>query len=290
MTRPGRWISLFPILALVPRLGLVVLAADRQQVSPDTRAALLWLSSSALAVLVGLAEVYVGLAVISRRHTGLASLWVAITVLLNALIVPLSLSGLEAVPVWEILGSRGLQVAWGAGLGLLSTLCVCGCLWADLVREGSGLADSYEAHLLGRIAEEEARRGALEAELAALRAEAVRASNAVPAVPAVVAPFPTHGACELCGYWHPDQRKVAGQRRCEPDLVVLLATPVARSGDPAAGGGRAIDPPFLGSSLSVPGDQSDAESPSGPLSSDESRRAAWASGDVLSSAGAGQES
>jgi hypothetical protein len=203
MNRPGRWISLFPILALVPRLGLVVLAADRQQVAPETRAALLWLSSSALAVLVGLAEVYVGLAVISRRHAGLASLWVAITVLLNALIVPLSVSGLEAVPVWEILGSRGLQVAWGGGLGLLSTLCVCGCLWADLVREDSGLADTYESHLLGRIAEEEARRGALESELATLRAEAASAAPAA-------APLPKHAACELCGYWHPDQRKVAG--------------------------------------------------------------------------------
>lgn len=205
MSRPGRWISLFPILALVPRLGLVVLAADRQEVSADTRAALLWLSSAALAVLVGLAEVYVGFAVISRRHAGLAVLWVSITVLLNALIVPLSVSGLEAVPVWEILGSRSLQVAWGAGLGLLSTLCVCGCLWADVVREDSGLADSYETHLLGRIAEEEARRGTLELEVAALRAAAEQASSAIAEVPQ-----PTHAACGLCGYWHPEQRKVAG--------------------------------------------------------------------------------
>ena len=205
MSRPGRWISLFPILALVPRLGLVVLAADRQEVSADTRAALLWLSSTALAVLVGLAEVYVGFAVISRRHAGLAGLWVSITVLLNALIVPLSVSGLEAVPVWEILGSRGLQVAWGAGLGLLSTLCVCGCLWADVVREDSGLAESYETHLLGRIAEEEARRGTLEQEVAALRAAAEQASSAIAEVPQ-----PTHAACGLCGYWHPEQRKVAG--------------------------------------------------------------------------------
>jgi hypothetical protein len=202
MTRPGRWISLFPILALVPRLGLVVLAADRQEVSPESRAALLWLSSSALAVLVGLAEVYVGFAVISRRHSGLAGLWVSITVLLNALIVPLSVSGLEAVPVWEILGSRGLQVAWGAGLGLLSTLCVCGCLWADVVREDPGLAEPYEAHLLGRIAEEEARRGALELDIASLRAAAAGSEAQAPA--------PTHSACGLCGYWHPDQRKVAG--------------------------------------------------------------------------------
>ena len=198
---------MFPILALVPRLGLVVLAADRQEVSSDTRAALLWLSSTALAVLVGLAEVYVGFAVISRRHAGLAALWVSITVLLNALIVPLSVSGLEAVPVWEILGSRGLQVAWGAGLGLLSTLCVCGCLWADVVREDSGLAGSYETHLLGRIAEEEARRGALELEVTALRAAAEQASSAIAEVPA---PQPTHAACGLCGYWHPEQRKVAG--------------------------------------------------------------------------------
>jgi hypothetical protein len=42
MTRPGRWISLLPILALVPRLGLSVLAADRQQVAPETRGLLLW--------------------------------------------------------------------------------------------------------------------------------------------------------------------------------------------------------------------------------------------------------
>jgi hypothetical protein len=60
MNRPGRWISLLPILALVPRLGLSVLAADRQQVAPETRGLLLWWSSAALAVLVGLAEIYIG--------------------------------------------------------------------------------------------------------------------------------------------------------------------------------------------------------------------------------------
>jgi hypothetical protein len=211
MSRPGRWISLFPILALVPRLGLVVLAADRQQVAPDTRAALLWLSSAALAVLVGLAEVYVGVAVVSRRHGGLASLWVGITVLLNALVVPLAVSGLEAVPVWEILGSRGLQVAWGAGIGLLSTLCVGGCLWADVVRDGSGLPEAYEAQLLGRLEEEEQKRAALEADLASLRAEAERGRAAVPAIPR--RRLKKHAACEICGFWDPDQRKVAAHVR-----------------------------------------------------------------------------
>jgi hypothetical protein len=73
MTRPGRWISLLPILALVPRLGLSVIAADRQQVALETKALLLWWSSAALAVLVGLAELYVGATVVSRRHRGLAS-------------------------------------------------------------------------------------------------------------------------------------------------------------------------------------------------------------------------
>ena len=206
MSRLGRWISLLPILALVPRLGLVVLASDHQQVSPETRAALLWLSSAALAVLVGLAEVYVAMAVVSRRHAGLASLWVAITVLLNALIVPLSVSGLEAVPVWEILSSRGLQVAWGSGLGLLSTLCVCGCLWADAVREGSGLEETYEAHLLARIGEEETRSTVLETELAA---ENIRAAELEARI-AALKPAPRHRACDICGYWDPDQKKVAG--------------------------------------------------------------------------------
>lgn len=206
MTRPGRWIALFPILALVPRLGLVVLASDHQQVSPESRAALFWLSSAALAVLVGLAEVYVGIAVVSRRHAGLASLWVAITILLNALIVPLSVSGLEAVPVWEILSTRGLQVAWGAGLGLLSTLCVCGCLWADVVRQGSGLPGPYEAHLLARIEEEERQRTALEGELAA---ESARAGE-LEAQIAALKTEPNHRACDICGYWDPDPRKVGG--------------------------------------------------------------------------------
>jgi hypothetical protein len=210
MTRFGRWISLLPILALVPRLGLVVLASDHQQVSPSTRAALLWLSSAALAVLVGLAEAYVGMAVVSRRHAGLASLWVAITVLLNALIVPLSVSGLEAVPVWEILGSRGLQVAWGAGLGLLSTLCVCGCLWADVVREGSGLEETYEAHLLARIEEEEERRAAIETELAAKSARAAELENQIAAHKPVPKRVLKHRACDICGYWDPDQKAVAG--------------------------------------------------------------------------------
>lgn len=148
MTRPGRWISLLPILALVPRLGLVVLAADRQTVAPETRTALLWISSAALAALVGLAEVYIGMAVVSRRNAGLALLWVAITLSLNALIVPLSVSGLEAVPVWQILSSRSLRIVWGVGLGVLSTLCVCGCLWADVLRKSSELEERYEQHLL----------------------------------------------------------------------------------------------------------------------------------------------
>jgi hypothetical protein len=208
--RPGRWISLLPIVALVPRLGLVVLASDRQTVAPETRAMLLWISSAALAVLVGLAELYVGLAVVSARHKGLAALWVVLTVLLNTLIVPLSVSGLEAVPIWEILGSRPLQVAWGSGLGLLSTLCVCGCLWADLVREGSGLASSYEAHLLSRISEEEAQRVALKGELSALRAEFERRSSVAEVA---AAPQGTHAACSVCGYWDVDQRKVAGHIR-----------------------------------------------------------------------------
>jgi hypothetical protein len=212
MNRPGRWISLLPIVALVPRLGLVVLAADRQAVAPETRSALLWISSAALAALVGLAEVYVGMAVVSRRSGGLALVWVAITISLNALIVPLSVSGLEAVPVWSILSSRPLRVAWGAGLGLLSTLCVCGCLWADILREGSELAEAV-SQLLGRVADEKDRREAAEAQVAALQAEVERSASATQDAPA---PLPTHGACPLCGYWDADQRKVAGHiRQCQ---------------------------------------------------------------------------
>jgi len=52
MRSTGRWISLLPIVALVPRLGLSVISADRQQVTPETRAFLLWWSSAALAALV----------------------------------------------------------------------------------------------------------------------------------------------------------------------------------------------------------------------------------------------
>jgi hypothetical protein len=72
MARAGRCISLFPIAAVIPRLGLMVVAADRQPIGQGTRAALLWISAIALAVLVGSAEVYLGLAVVSRRHKGLA--------------------------------------------------------------------------------------------------------------------------------------------------------------------------------------------------------------------------
>jgi hypothetical protein len=129
---------------------------------------------------------------------------------LNALIVPLSVSGLQALPLWQILSSSALQVAWGAGLGLLSTLCVCGCLWADVVREGSGLPASYEAHLLRRIAEEEARRSALEAQLSALPALAERVDPAESAALSAPLPLPTHAPCDLCGFWNPDQRRVAG--------------------------------------------------------------------------------
>jgi hypothetical protein len=207
MTHPGRWISLFPILALVPRLGLSVIAADRQQVAVETKALLLWWSSAALAVLVGLAEIYIGATVVSRRHKGLAFVWATMTVLLNALIVPLSLSGLQAEPFWEILGSPALRIAWSSGLGLLSTLCVCGCLWSDILRDGSGLPEAYETHLLGRIAEEETRRSALTTEVSALRAEIERAASTAAIAPA---PLTRHAACDLCGYWDSDQRKVAG--------------------------------------------------------------------------------
>jgi len=52
------------------RRGLF-LAADRQTVALDTQTALLWISSAALAALVGLSEVYIGMAVVSRRNAGL---------------------------------------------------------------------------------------------------------------------------------------------------------------------------------------------------------------------------
>ncbi len=51
--RPHDPTWLLPILALAPRLGLSVIAADRQQVTPEARALLLWWSSAAFAVLVG---------------------------------------------------------------------------------------------------------------------------------------------------------------------------------------------------------------------------------------------
>jgi hypothetical protein len=214
LTRPGRLISLLPILAIVPRLGLVVIAADRQTVSSDTRAALLWISSASLAALVGLAEVYVGMAVVSRRHTGLALLWVAITVVLNTLIVPLSVSGLEAVPLWTILGSRGLRVAWGAGLGVLSTLCVCGCLWADVVREG---AENPAPSVPVADGEDERRRSALTSQLSALSVQLSALEAPLEALQtlggsAANAPGPLkrHAPCPECGFWDQDQRKVAG--------------------------------------------------------------------------------
>jgi len=203
--RLGRWISLLPILALIPRLGLIVIAADRQTVAADTRAALLWISSGSLAALVGCAEVYVGVAVVSRRHGGLALVWAGITLLLNALIVPLSISGLEAIPVWEILSSRALRLAWGAGLGLLSTLCVGGCLWADVVREGA-MPTGAEEDFRSRS---EARWSALEEKLGALRRDAERDAETPPA-PAARPMRTEHAACPHCGYWNPEQRRVAG--------------------------------------------------------------------------------
>ncbi len=181
-------------------------------------------------MLVGLAEIYVGATVVSRRHTGLAFLWATITVLLNALIVPLSLSGLQAEPFWEILGSPALRVAWSSGLGLLSTLCVCGCLWADILCDGSGLPEAYEAHLLGRFAEEEAQRSALTAQVNALRAQIERADSATSAAPASLT---RHSACDLCGYWDADQRKVAGHiTQCRRRAA--RSNPLADSLEPAA--------------------------------------------------------
>jgi hypothetical protein len=198
MQRPGKLISLLPIPALIPRLGLVMIASDRQVVAADTREALLWVSSSALALLAGLAELYIGWAVVSRRHGGLGALWVVLTVLLNALIVPLSVSGLEAVPVWEILHSRALQVAWGAGLGLLSTVCVCGCLWADVLREGTE-EGGQERH-------------APLSELSALPGLAAEAGSVAGPVQAAL---PQHSGCAYCGFWDADQRRVAGHiRQC----------------------------------------------------------------------------
>lgn len=244
MRRVGRWISLLPIFAVIPRLGLMAIAADRQSVGPETRAALLWVSSAALAVLVGFAEVYVGVAVVTRRHGGLALIWAGITILLNALIIPLSISGLEAMPVWEILGSRALRVAWGSGLGLLSSLCVGGCLWADVVLDSSGLPAAYEDHLLRRIADEEEHRSALEVQLRAVRAETAGALSAAPAPPAAPA---RDASCPLCGYWHPEPLKVAGHiTQCRRRAALSSAPPAESSA------GRATpltDNPLLGSPL-----------------------------------------
>ena len=95
---------------------------------------------------------------------------------------------------------------------MLSTLCVCGCLWADVLREGSELTEAVR-QLLGQVADEKDRREAAEAQVAALQAEVERSASATQDAPA---PLPTHGACPLCGYWDADQRKVAGHiRQCQ---------------------------------------------------------------------------
>jgi hypothetical protein len=145
MTRPGCLISLLITLAVAPRFGLLVMVADRQLAAPDALACTLW--SMVLAVSVGLSEIYVGIVAVSHRHACLAVLWVGIMVVLNLLTVPLVLSGLEGIPVWEILGTRMLRVGWGAGLGLLSTLCLCGCLGADVVRDGRSPFEPHETRL-----------------------------------------------------------------------------------------------------------------------------------------------
>jgi hypothetical protein len=75
------------------------------------------------------------------------------------------------------------------------------------VRDGSGLAEEYEAHLLARIADEEARNSALAAELSALPADGQRAGSGAQSAPL---PLPSHAACPHCGYWDVDQRRVAG--------------------------------------------------------------------------------
>ena len=209
--------------------------------TPETRAALLWLSSAALAVLVGLAEVYVGIAVVSRRHAGLASLWVAITVLLNALIVPLSVSGLEAVPVWEILGLPRPPGRLGSGTRAVCRRSayagVCGPMSSA---RAPGLPEAYEAHLLSRIAEEETRRAALEAELAAC----ARRRSAQSATSAAGDAADSTPPASICGYWHADQRKVAGhitQCRRKAARAERLAASEERSERRAAGVDRGCD-------------------------------------------------
>ena len=121
-----------PHLALVPGSAWSYLAADRQAVSPETRTALLWISSAALAALVGLAEVYA--AVVSRRHAGLALLWVAINLSLNApdrLAVCLRIGGGAG------LANPRLAVSPGhLGGGLRPALHpLPGWLWADVLAQ-----------------------------------------------------------------------------------------------------------------------------------------------------------
>ncbi len=76
------------------RLGLSVIAADRQQVTPETRALLSLVELDRPRRSWGLA----------RRHAGLGFLWATIY----------------------------------SGLGLLSTLCICGRLWTDILRDAPG--------------------------------------------------------------------------------------------------------------------------------------------------------
>jgi hypothetical protein len=212
MARAGRWISLIPIAAVIPRLGLMVIAADRQPISQDTRQALLWVSSTALAVLVGSAEVYVGIAVVARKHKGLALVWAAITVLLNALILPLAISGLEAEPAWQILGSRAAD-----RLGLRAWPAVDLVHWRVSVgRRGAGrlgLGGAVRGPPAGP-----ARRRRSAAQRAGSGAE--RATSGQPA------------RCQR----RSERSRLAGRPRCLSSLRVL-ASALAR-----------IDPPLLGRS------------------------------------------
>jgi len=129
----GRRIALAAIVVQAPRLVLVLLAADRQEVSASWQRALLVVAGIGTALVLTGGNLYLAhtLATAGRWRAMLTAVWVAVLASSGALLVPMIAAGLSARTLPQVLGSSDLQWGWAVLAALAHEVTAAGCMLAS---------------------------------------------------------------------------------------------------------------------------------------------------------------
>ncbi len=135
--RAGVWIALLSILVQAPRLVVGLLAADRLEVSPAWRVALLVVTGVGTALVLALGSIYLAhtVAGFARARGLLLIAWGLLLACSGVLSAPVLVAGLSGEHLHEVLSTARQRWCWSAAAVLAHELVVAGCMLGAVVAQ-----------------------------------------------------------------------------------------------------------------------------------------------------------